>query len=73
LQLVVINISDHYTRTRANLGSPPDALIRVVGCLLGTQSGRTIDVSNSFEVPTSSEDPKALDFAYLHKRLEQCE
>ena len=73
MQLVIINISDHFTRTRVNDGAPADALIRVVGCLLGQQNGRDIHISNSFEVNVAPEDPRALDFGFLHKRLEQCE
>jgi len=36
--LVLINVSDHYTRTKANTGGSPST--RVLGVLLGSQSGR---------------------------------
>jgi len=44
--LVIINISDHYTRARVQQGA--DA--RVYGALLGSQSGRRVDIENSFEM-----------------------
>ena len=44
---MLINISDHHTRVKAN--SPPADSIKVLGCLLGSQSGRTVDICNSFE------------------------
>ncbi len=74
-QLVLINVSDHYTRIKANSpdGSPPSA---VLGCLLGSQAGRVVDVSNSFEIKlTASSSSSALnvDTEFLLKKLEQCE
>lgn len=39
--LVLINVGDHYTRTRANTGN---AATCVLGILLGSQAGRTIDI-----------------------------
>lgn len=48
--LVLVNVSDHYTRMKAqlNAGQDPD---RVLGCLLGFQTGnREIEICNSFEV-----------------------
>lgn len=55
VQLVLINISDHHTRTLANQGAPAGEAstsaaggggggpcVRVLGCLLGSQSGRTV-------------------------------
>jgi JAB1/Mov34/MPN/PAD-1 ubiquitin protease len=74
MQLVLINISDHHTRTKVN--APPDQRsmpARVVGCLLGQQSGRSVSIRNSFEVGNSfPEDANQLDFGFLHKKLEQC-
>lgn len=48
MQLVLINISDHAMRAKqlARDGAFP----RVIGCLLGQHSGRTVDVVNSFEM-----------------------
>jgi hypothetical protein len=48
--LVLVNVSDHYTRMKAQLGAgeEPD---RVLGCLLGFQTGnREVEICNSFEV-----------------------
>jgi len=43
--LVVINISDHFTRERCVNKNP-----RVFGVLLGQQEGRRVEISNSFEM-----------------------
>ena len=71
-QLVLINISDHATRIKAN---HPDAsnIPRVLGCLLGQQSGRVVDISNSLEIKyTLVEGSIVIDEAYLIKKQEQC-
>jgi len=45
--LVIINLSDHWTRARVqNRVDNP----RVIGALLGTQSGRNVEILNSFEL-----------------------
>ncbi|CAI7813703.1 unnamed protein product [Closterium sp. NIES-54] len=66
--LVIVNMSDHYTRVKAQQGGLPS---RVVGCLLGMQSGRVVEIFNSFEViyearggdgaGSSSNPPEAMD------------
>ena len=74
MQLVLINISDHHTRTKVNAPDQRAAPARVVGCLLGQQVGRSVSIRNSFEVGNSfPEDANQLDFGFLHKKLEQCE
>lgn len=74
LQLVLINISDHHTRTRANAGAAPGAAVRVLGCLLGSQAGRTVDIANSFEMRLKAGGNAAdIDEAFLQKKMEQCE
>lgn len=84
---MLINISDHHTRTKVNAAfSFPsiheeeeeeagvrDAIPRVMGCLLGQQRGLTVDVSNSFEVNASSENPNLMDLVFLQKKVDQCE
>ncbi|KAK3726891.1 hypothetical protein QZH41_016689, partial [Actinostola sp. cb2023] len=45
--LVIMNISEHYTRIRAQQGKPNP---QVVGALLGTQDGRNVEIFNSFEL-----------------------
>ena len=46
--LVVINISDHFTRARCQTGGT-GVLPRVFGILIGEQNGRRVEVANSFE------------------------
>lgn len=71
LQLVLINISDHHTRLRAN--SQSNSAPTVMGCLLGAQSGRTVDVSNSFEIKyATTEQGVQIDEPFLAKKQEQC-
>jgi len=71
--LVVINISDHLTRVRANAdaaAAPP----RVFGAVLGTQAGRRVELANSFELKVAaagSSGSAAIDMDYLRTRLEQ--
>lgn len=76
LQLVLINISDHHTRTKANAtgGASAPRVYRVMGCLLGQQSGRTVDISNSFEI-RFEQGPEGIiiNDAFLQKKMEQCE
>ncbi len=72
--LVLINVSDHSTRTRANTVASATSSIKVLGCLLGTQSGRSIDISNSFEIKfeTSTTGRMVIDNAFLLKKQDQC-
>lgn len=73
LQLVLINVSDHFTRFKANGpdGAPPPT---VMGCLLGIQDGRSVDVVNSFEMRfNQGENGWEVDHAFLVKKQEQCE
>lgn len=44
--LVIMNISEHWTRVRAQEGRP----VQVLGALIGKQTGRNIEVMNSFEL-----------------------
>ena len=71
---MLINISDHYTRTK--VASPAsNGVFRVMGCLLGQQSGRVVDISNSFEIKYERGDDGsiAINDAFLQKKMEQCE
>jgi len=45
--LVIMNISEHWTRVKAQEGVEPE---RVIGALIGKQRGRNIEVMNSFEL-----------------------
>jgi len=67
--LVLINISDHYTRAKytSNERNP-----RVIGALLGVQSGRSVEVTNSFELVYSVVDGAVIiDVDYLKRKQEQ--
>ncbi|KAK8728610.1 hypothetical protein OTU49_009044, partial [Cherax quadricarinatus] len=44
--LVILNISEHWTRQRAQEGKP----VQVLGALIGKQTGRHIEIMNSFEL-----------------------
>ena len=96
--LVLLNLSDHYTRcvqwrleprwplgssvglslharrsfkAQQALGEPP----RVLGCLLGSHSARTVDIANSFEIKYDGVDGNSvpqIDGAFLAKKQEQC-
>lgn len=44
--LVIMNISEHWTRVKAQAGEQE----RVIGALIGKQKGRNIEVMNSFEL-----------------------
>jgi COP9 signalosome complex subunit 6 len=50
--LVLMNISDHLTRSRLLHGETA----HIVGALMGSQEGRTIQLTNSHEVPLESSD-----------------
>jgi len=68
--LVIINISDHFTRAKveSNAATPP----RVIGALLGVQNGRNIEISNSFElVYHTLEGNIVVDTDYLKSKQEQ--
>nr|CAB3483378.1 unnamed protein product [Digitaria exilis] len=77
--LVIVNVSDHYTRVKAQAacsgdgssssGAAPGQPPRVFGCVIGVQRGRTVEIFNSFELVL---DPISgtLDRAFLEKKQE---
>eukprot|EP00029_Vermamoeba_vermiformis_P000889 TRINITY_DN11064_c0_g1_i1.p1 TRINITY_DN11064_c0_g1~~TRINITY_DN11064_c0_g1_i1.p1 ORF type:complete len:307 (-),score=117.14 TRINITY_DN11064_c0_g1_i1:104-1024(-) len=68
--LVVINISDHFTRERVN--NPKTAKHRIFGALLGQQTGRIVHVYNSFElICTDVNGQLIIDTEYLKTKKEQ--
>lgn len=91
--LVVLNVSDHFTRYSvmrlfpeqcarrvaedAREGTPQFSGggkgTRVLGLLLGTQRGRTVEVCHSFELPgrIGRNDQTEVDIQFMHKRIEQ--
>ncbi|TPX36513.1 hypothetical protein SmJEL517_g01357 [Synchytrium microbalum] len=68
--LVIMNISDHTTRTRIMSGNPVWPL--VIGALLGTQVGREVQIYDSYEIPfVTVEGLHALDKNYFVQKQEQ--
>ncbi|CAK9231272.1 unnamed protein product [Sphagnum troendelagicum] len=67
--LVIVNISDHYTRIKAQSGSA-SPLPRVYGCVIGVQTGRTVEIFNSFELHYDATQ-NVLDRAFLESKQEQ--
>lgn len=69
--LVIINISDHFTRAKIEAPSN-NAAPRVIGALLGVQNGREIEISNSFElVYNTVEGNVVIDTEFLKSKQEQ--
>ncbi|KAI8090059.1 maintenance of mitochondrial structure and function-domain-containing protein [Halteromyces radiatus] len=64
--LVLLNISDHYTRSK--LQNP--TTVNIYGALLAQQSGRDIDIIHSFEF-SLQQDGKSIDQVYMSTKLEQ--
>ncbi|CAE6243464.1 unnamed protein product [Arabidopsis arenosa] len=83
--LVIVNISDHYTRVKTQLNPPAsicasghgsnngEAMIqqnpRVYGCVIGVQRGRTVEIFNSFEL-LYDPSTQTLDRSFLEKKQE---
>ena len=69
--LVIMNISEHWTRIRAQNNGDP---LKVFGALLGKQSGRNIELMNSFEVrwDTIENEHVIIDSQFFATREAQC-
>lgn len=66
--LVIMNISEHWTRFRAQHGEPR----QVYGALIGKQKGRNIEVMNSFELKTDEiADETIINRDYYNKKEQQ--
>merc|ERR1711992_414565 len=66
--LVIMNISEHWTRTKAQMGNPQ----KIFGALIGKQKGRNIEVMNSFELDHNTvEDKVIIDRDYYDMKEEQ--
>lgn len=66
--LVVMNISDHWTRVKAQSGGPQI----VYGALIGKQNGRVMEVMNSFELKIENiGDNQIIDQDYFKVRQDQ--
>jgi COP9 signalosome complex subunit 6 len=75
VQLVLINISDHCMRS-GQMGA--ERFPRVIGCLLGQHTGRSVEICNSFEMlevlatgDASGEDLADIDHTIYGQRREQ--
>jgi len=67
--LVLVNISDHWTRWKVqnNVDNP-----RVIGALVGIQSGRNVEIFNSFELVYNMVDGSiVIDQRFLAQKQEQ--
>lgn len=67
--LVIMNVSEHWTRIRAQSGIKQ----QVIGALIGKQQGRNIEILNSFELKcdTTSPDSIIIDRDYYNTKEEQ--
>lgn len=71
--LVIMNISDHFTRVRVQGGAEQQPA-SVYGALLGVQRGRCVEVCNSFELVVSADEKNGravLDQEYFAAKEEQ--
>ena len=70
--LVILNISDQYTRQKAMAGAG-GTVERVAGCIVGVTESRRIEIANSFEVPfVAGEDGgQLMDIGFLRTKIEQ--
>ncbi|KAG5462408.1 MAG: maintenance of mitochondrial structure and function-domain-containing protein [Olpidium bornovanus] len=71
--LALLNVSDHYTRTKMQQQEKLQS--QVIGALLGSQKGRDIDISNSYELLVTEEPSSGqitVDPGYFITKQEQC-
>lgn len=66
--LVIMNISEHWTRTKVQEGTPQ----KVYGAIIGKQKGRNIEIMNSFELQIHLIENKTfIDMEYYKMKEEQ--
>ena len=66
--LVIMNISEHWTRTKVQEGTPQ----KVYGAIIGKQKGRNIEIMNSFELQIHLIEGKTfIDMEYYKMKEEQ--
>lgn len=85
--LVIMNVSEHWTREKAQEGSVQQGLLQticnliltlkhlfiVIGALIGKQKGRNIEIMNSFELVFSIiGGDVVIDRDYYNMKEEQC-
>lgn len=68
--LVLINISDHCMRIKVTEGHADYP--RIIGCLFGQHNGRSVDITNSFEmVEIVADGSRTFDTSSFETKLEQ--
>ncbi|KER21584.1 Mov34/MPN/PAD-1 family protein [Opisthorchis viverrini] len=67
--LVVLNISEHWTRNKVKENSPA---VVVYGALLGKQEGHYVEITNSFELLLDEEPHMAVNADFYGTRESQC-
>lgn len=66
--LVILNISEHWTRLTAQVGNS----VPTLGALIGKQKDRTIEIMNSFELYyTMFNNSLVIDMNYYNSKEEQ--
>ncbi|XP_029633510.1 COP9 signalosome complex subunit 6 isoform X3 [Octopus sinensis] len=65
--LVIMNISEHWTRVRAQEGKP----MQVLGALIGQQKDRNLEVMNSFELAYDKVNDIVINMEYYKTKEEQ--
>ena len=55
--LVILNVTDHFTRQKVNNDNKPQ---RVIGALVGVQTGRKVEIHTSFELVYTTVDGDAV-------------
>ena len=66
--LVIMNISEHWTRTKVQEGLPK----KVYGAIIGKQTGRNVEIMNSFELQVHLLEGKTyIDMDYYKMKEEQ--
>jgi|UniRef100_A0A7S4G725 COP9 signalosome complex subunit 6 len=67
--LVILNVTDHFTRQRVNHDNKPQ---RVIGALVGVQTGRKVEIHTSFELVYDNLDGAiVIDTKYLIQKRDQ--
>jgi COP9 signalosome complex subunit 6 len=70
--LVIMNISDHYTRSRVGPRTLTGPSKRVVGALFGQQQGRRVEIHTTFELVFTEKDGTIIiDTAIMRQKKEQ--
>ena len=72
--LVIMNISEHWTRVKAQLSKS----VKVYGALLGRQKGRNIELCTSFEMKMNKlsdmdDSEEDIDLEFLNTNIGQCD